>query len=163
VNNVRFDPLHSAGQHISPDDSSVPSAASVSEGLHEPMLVRPPGSDVMVTYSDACRDFWYMTNQGERDPDERSDSSNDDMRGSVKKAMYPDFDQNDTLLLGPAQGELDLAATHPNPLQIFRLWQIYLEDVDPIFKVTHSSTLQSRIVRAASNLEQRSLAPLTTH
>lgn len=42
---------------------------------------------------------------------------------------------------------------HPEQAQIFRLWQTYLENVDPLLKVTHTPTLQSRIVDAVSDIE----------
>jgi hypothetical protein len=41
---------------------------------------------------------------------------------------------------------------HPEQIQIFRLWQIYLENVDPLLKVTHAPTLQPRIIDAASKI-----------
>jgi hypothetical protein len=37
-------------------------------------------------------------------------------------------------------------------VQIFRLWQIYSENVNPLLKVTHTPSLQSSIIEAASNL-----------
>ena len=38
------------------------------------------------------------------------------------------------------------------PVEIIRLWQIYLDNVNPLLKVTHTPTLQSRIIEAASNV-----------
>ena len=35
---------------------------------------------------------------------------------------------------------------------MFRLWQIYLDNVNPLLKVTHTPTLQSRIIDAASDV-----------
>jgi hypothetical protein len=35
---------------------------------------------------------------------------------------------------------------------MFRLWQIYLDNVSPLLKVTHTPTLQSRIIDAASDV-----------
>lgn len=40
---------------------------------------------------------------------------------------------------------------HPKPAHIFRLWQIYLDNVNPLLKITHTATLQARIVEAAGN------------
>ncbi len=37
-------------------------------------------------------------------------------------------------------------------MQIFRLWQIYIDNVDPLLKVTHTPSLQGRIVAATANL-----------
>lgn len=46
----------------------------------------------------------------------------------------------------------DLSTAHPDQVQIFRLWQTYLENVDPLLKVTHTPTLQPRLIDAASDL-----------
>ncbi|PYH44025.1 Zn(II)2Cys6 transcription factor [Aspergillus saccharolyticus JOP 1030-1] len=63
-------------------------------------------------------------------------------------------DRNNHLLFGPATTDMDLPAAHPDQARIFRLWQTYLDNVDPLLKVTHSPTLQSRIIDAAANLAQ---------
>ncbi|CAK7567953.1 MAG: hypothetical protein SEPTF4163_005931 [Sporothrix epigloea] len=51
---------------------------------------------------------------------------------------------------GPQQyaTQASVTALHPAPAQIFRLWQTYLENVDPLLKVTHTPSLQSRIIDA---------------
>lgn len=49
---------------------------------------------------------------------------------------------------------MSLYSLHPEPTQIFQLWQMYLENVDPMLKVTHSPSLQARIIGAISNLHQ---------
>jgi hypothetical protein len=41
---------------------------------------------------------------------------------------------------------------HPDQVQIFRLWQIYLDNVNPLLKVTHTPTLQIRIIDAAGDV-----------
>jgi hypothetical protein len=64
--------------------------------------------------------------------------------------MFEGTDQH--LLFGSRTSLADLSSFHPNPVQIFRLWQVYLDNVNPIFKVTHTPTLQVRIIEAASNL-----------
>lgn len=96
-----------------------------------------------------------MTN-GEQSPntdDESSNSSPDDVREAVVKnawnEMYPN---NDNLLFGSRETAVDVFTLHPEQVQIFRLWQIYLDNVNPLLKVTHTSTLQARIIDAASNL-----------
>ncbi|CAK7232103.1 hypothetical protein SCUCBS95973_008149 [Sporothrix curviconia] len=53
---------------------------------------------------------------------------------------------------GPQQLKIlsQVTALHPGPAQIFRLWQIYLDNVDPLLKITHTPSLQSRIIEAAA-------------
>jgi hypothetical protein len=59
---------------------------------------------------------------------------------------------NDHLLFGSRDTDVDIFTLHPEQVQIFRLWQIYLDNVNPLLKVTHTPTLQARIIDAASNL-----------
>lgn len=58
----------------------------------------------------------------------------------------------DDLLFGQPQANVNVLALHPEQAQIFRLWQTYLENVNPLLKVTHTPTLQPRIVDAVSDL-----------
>lgn len=37
-------------------------------------------------------------------------------------------------------------------MHIFQLWQLYLDNVNPLMRITHTPTLQPRIVAAASNM-----------
>jgi len=46
----------------------------------------------------------------------------------------------------------DLSKLHPKPGHIFRLWQIFLDRVNPLCKVVHSPTLQIQILEASANL-----------
>lgn len=40
---------------------------------------------------------------------------------------------------------------HPPAVQIFQLWQIYLDNVNPLLKLTHTPTLQGQLIEAAAN------------
>ncbi|CAG8893344.1 unnamed protein product [Penicillium egyptiacum] len=81
---------------------------------------------------------------------------NDDMRHAViKKAWNHRFQgkSNDHLLFGSPVWDVDgLSALHPTQVQIFRLWQIYLDNVNPLLKVTHTPTLQTRIIDAVGDI-----------
>ena len=70
----------------------------------------------------------------------------------VKKGWVQLFGDNDHLLFGSPNTNVDLSTLHPEPVQIFRLWQIYLDNVNPLLKVTHTPSLQGRIIEAASNV-----------
>jgi hypothetical protein len=61
-------------------------------------------------------------------------------------------ESNDHLLFGSLKTNVCLDALHPEQVQMFRLWQIYLENVNPLLKVTHTPTLQARIIDAAHNV-----------
>jgi hypothetical protein len=62
------------------------------------------------------------------------------------------FGADDNTLFGSTNTTVDPSTLHPKTCHIFRLWQIYLDNVDPLLKVTHSSSLQGRIIEAASNV-----------
>lgn len=71
----------------------------------------------------------------------------------VKQVWDQSFENNDHLFFGSPKTIVDLSTLHPEPVQIFRLWQIYLDNVNPLLKVTHTPSLQRRILEAASNLK----------
>lgn len=56
------------------------------------------------------------------------------------------------LPFGQPKEHIDLSDRHPDQASIFKLWQKYLDNVNPLLKVTHTPTLQGRIVTAATNV-----------
>lgn len=61
---------------------------------------------------------------------------------------------NDHLFFGVRTTSVDLSTLHPGPVQIFKLWQVYLDHVNPLLKATHTPSLQARIVTAVSELRR---------
>lgn len=51
---------------------------------------------------------------------------------------------------------VDLMALHPNSLIIFRLWQLFLDNVNPLIKLLHAPTTQRRLLDTISHLEHMS-------
>ncbi|EPS34263.1 hypothetical protein PDE_09227 [Penicillium oxalicum 114-2] len=113
------------------------------------------------------RNLWHAMSQkavnsgddGNAGEDDENDTGflhdNDDLRHAVIKKAWNHMFQgqgNDHLLFGPPIGTIDLSASHPSQAHIFRLWQIYLDNVNPLLKVTHTPTLQSRIIDAVSDI-----------
>lgn len=71
----------------------------------------------------------------------------------VNKVWDQLYESNDHLFFGSSKPNVELSALHPSQVQIFRLWHIYLDNVNPLLKVTHTPTLQGRIIDAASNID----------
>lgn len=46
-----------------------------------------------------------------------------------------------------------LTALHPSPLDIFRLWQLFLNNVNPLIKLVHAPTVQQQILDASADLQ----------
>lgn len=72
----------------------------------------------------------------------------------VKSAWDGMYSGNDLLLFGPIDASIDLLSFHPTQVNIFKLWQIYLDNVDPLLKVTHTPTMQTRIINATGDLSK---------
>jgi hypothetical protein len=55
------------------------------------------------------------------------------------------------LFLHNSPVEVNLKGLHPTPVQTFRLWQTFLERVNPITKLIHTQTVQQRILDSIGN------------
>lgn len=62
------------------------------------------------------------------------------------------IENDDHLLFGWSQTAVAMYTLHPQPVQVFQLWQLYLDNVNPLLKVTHTPSLQGRIIEAAGNI-----------
>jgi hypothetical protein len=92
--------------------------------------------------------------QGFGDAVNDSDSSQDDLVRvtAIKKAWEQSTENADHLLFGSRGTAVDVSSLHPEPVQIFKLWQVYLDNVNPLLKVTHTPSTQGRVIEAASNI-----------
>ncbi|KAL8708984.1 MAG: hypothetical protein Q9220_006192 [cf. Caloplaca sp. 1 TL-2023] len=50
-----------------------------------------------------------------------------------------------------SQSKADISSRHPPPQRISQLWQVFLENVDPMTKVVHVPSLQPAVQKATSN------------
>ena len=94
------------------------------------------------------------TDNESNDEDYGSDFSHAEVRhATVNKALNHLYEEgDDQLLFGSRKADINLSTLHPEQVQIFRLWQIYLDNVSPLLKVTHTPTLQPRIIDAAGHI-----------
>jgi hypothetical protein len=67
-------------------------------------------------------------------------------------AVYAISSNADSLLFGCPMLK-SLVSSHPTPVQIFLLWQTFLDNVNPLLKLFHAPTVQQSILDAATNLE----------
>ncbi|ORY58142.1 uncharacterized protein BCR38DRAFT_448211 [Pseudomassariella vexata] len=153
-NNVPFEPLHKdqTGEKQTPNAGN--EYVSVDEQSKDVGIDdSSPSGNIKSEKSEEAKAVWNAMTQGLRDPAKDSDSSSSprDTPGLGVRTAWDHVHENNDLLFGPYK-PVDLSSLHPNPVQIFRLWQIYIDNVNPMLKVTHSPTLQSRIIEAASNV-----------
>lgn len=105
-------------------------------------------------------DLWNAINRGQL-PHAQDDThsaghdsdSGDYELGNAWDRTYHD-ENHDEFLFGAASSRAnsDLSALHPEQMHIIRLWQVYLDNVNPLLRVTHSPTLQARILDAVGDL-----------
>ncbi|KAK6542281.1 hypothetical protein TWF694_006241 [Orbilia ellipsospora] len=153
-NNINFEPLHSSSGPAAPPpaDNRSPSedgGTSTDTPSSEPQGKKP-----------RPRHMWhamYQTMLASDDEGEDEEDKSNDVRDAVVKHIWDrTYDQytNDNLLFGSPASAIDLHTLHPPQVQIFRLWQIYLDNVNPLLKITHTPTLQPRIIDAAAEVEK---------
>ncbi|KAI1169572.1 fungal-specific transcription factor domain-containing protein [Nemania sp. FL0916] len=129
-----FTRLRSRGSPAGPDTDVITSAG---ENLHRPRTFR-----------------WFPLQEKYRPrTDPIPDSSEEEDVGSTINHAYDQMfghaDGFPFAVGGQPQSVTDL---HPPGVQIFQLWQFYLDNVNPLLKLTHTPTLQVQIIEASANL-----------
>ncbi|KAL1794140.1 hypothetical protein ACET3X_007561 [Alternaria dauci] len=81
------------------------------------------------------------------------ESSDDEVSGgSYDVSLSPSATDGAALLMGVHSTSSNLLSIHPNPVQILKLWQSYLEYIHPLVKIFHAPTTQQLILDASDNL-----------
>ncbi|KAH7346294.1 hypothetical protein BKA65DRAFT_502131 [Rhexocercosporidium sp. MPI-PUGE-AT-0058] len=154
-NNIKFDPLHKeSSEKYSPKVEYSVGDDSDEEPQRIASMERPsPATTTSSERIPETKNILHAMSQEFRDPDNHSNSSDDDVRAvHIKKAMSSMVLHDDHLLFGSGKSSVDISTFHPEPIHIFKLWQLYLDNVNPLLKVTHTPSLQGRIIEAASNI-----------
>ncbi|GKU11278.1 unnamed protein product, partial [Fusarium langsethiae] len=131
-NNVKFDPLH--------DDNSSTAKNSPNDFYSDDERREGESPQDRSEAVSEVKSIWQAMRQGYRDP---NDSFYENVFDNAQDQMSIS-DQD--MLFGSRQSAVELHTLHPEPAHLFRLWQIYLDNVNPLLKVTHTPTLQARIV-----------------
>ncbi|KAF2203645.1 hypothetical protein GQ43DRAFT_251376 [Delitschia confertaspora ATCC 74209] len=101
--------------------------------------------------------MWTKLRPEFRDTGEILDESSDDEAIKVTKgtSTTPAWCGTDGIhiLFGSSKPAAALRHLHPSPLQIFKLWQIYLDNINPLVKVFHTPTVQQLILHASGTLD----------
>lgn len=136
-NGIKFKPLHGDGD-IGKDSES-PNAEGNNGSKHE----QPESSAASGNLRHESNDIWNVMRQSSHE------AVNDIEVRKTWDQVYPD---NDNLLFVSRKTAVELSTLHPEPVQIFKLWQTYLNNVDPLLKVTHTPSLQGRLIEAAGDV-----------
>lgn len=71
---------------------------------------------------------------------------------TIHHAFDTMFDSHDGFPFMVGGSPTQITHLHPSPIQIFQLWQVYLNNVNPLLKISHVPTLQNQIVGAGADL-----------
>ncbi|KAF2125339.1 hypothetical protein P153DRAFT_370014 [Dothidotthia symphoricarpi CBS 119687] len=138
-----------------PTDTTAENESSQATTGHHPAhpdMASPPSSMATSEPDYEAKSIWQAMSEG---IDDSSSSSHEGVRTQefmVRRAWDQFSHDDDRLFFGSRKAAVDLVTLHPSPAQIFRLWQVYLDNVNPLLKVTHIPTLQPRVVSATGNL-----------
>lgn len=137
-------PTPSPTPYSSPSPSTTTQPASPEQYLKgsTPRLVQDKGN---VRFTDSP--VWshiYDELQSMREILESQDSTE-----GATPSDAPTPDDNSDLLMGD-HSAVNLDELHPDPANVFRLWQVFLDRVNPVTKIIHVPTLQPYVAEAAS-------------
>ncbi|RHZ45563.1 uncharacterized protein CDV56_104368 [Aspergillus thermomutatus] len=161
-NDIQFKPLHTSVVEKASSNRNNRSSDTASGEILEQSLGEKgtPGSGTKYE----AKNFWRVMNEmsvdAEADDTNDSDESNEHnkSRNGVREAFFRQtweevYDGgSQTLLFGSRRFDVKVSTLHPKQVEIFRLWQIYLDNVNPLLKITHTPTLQARIIDAAADV-----------
>lgn len=82
--------------------------------------------------------------------DETSDEEADGGIRCTREAFSPDVSR---LIFGSPTTSVGLRRLHPQPVEAFKLWQTYLDNINPLIKLFHAPTVQQLISEANGNLD----------
>jgi hypothetical protein len=92
--------------------------------------------------------LWENLRDEIQDPDTLQPSSEDDEINET--SLYP---HPERFLVGHGMVTKDLTSLHPQPVHIFKLWQTFLVNVNPLVKLFHAPTVQQTILDASGDLQ----------
>ena len=99
--------------------------------------------------------LWTGLTDGFRGPkDAMHPSLNDGLATSHNPiaAEVASFDEGG-LVFGSSSAATSLTSLHPQPVHVFRLWQTFLDNVNPLSKILHAPTTQQLILEIAGDLD----------
>ncbi|ODA76218.1 hypothetical protein RJ55_08063 [Drechmeria coniospora] len=83
------------------------------------------------------------------------DSSDDEVDGSTLHRAFDNMFGNQGGFPFVTDGRVEsVTDAHPSTIQIFQLWQLYIDNVNSLLKITHVPTVQGQIVDATSCLHR---------
>ncbi|KAL3421211.1 hypothetical protein PVAG01_07656 [Phlyctema vagabunda] len=153
--NIKFEPLHTdRGRGSESQQEDTRSTVHSMEATFSPPQYSATSAVVNPNLLGKADETLQPKSQDHQDLDEDSDASHDDddVFAVAAKKVWNQIFSNDHIIFGQRDPDVDISTLHPEPVQIFRLWQLYIDNVNPLLKVTHTPSLQGRIIEAAGDI-----------
>jgi hypothetical protein len=99
--------------------------------------------------------IWTSLQSEFRDSKDILDEESDDDYVEKHESVLSEHStlKSTNLLFGGQRSSIALRSLHPEPVQIFKLWQLYLDNINPLVKVFHAPTIQQLILDASGDLD----------
>ncbi|OAA43604.1 Transcription factor [Metarhizium rileyi] len=82
------------------------------------------------------------------------DSSDDDAAEStIHRSFDKMFSNNDGFPFVFSSRQQSTTHYHPSTIHIFQLWQVYIDNINSLLKITHVPSFQAQVIQASSNLQ----------
>lgn len=125
-----------AVENVKSEDQTMGEVKNFWDAMHQ----RPPD----------FHDSTEKANAGNNDSISLGNHTFDDLsEPSIVKVWGRVYEADHNHLFGDSKIDVPLSTLHPTHVQIFRLWQIYSDSINPLLRVTHAPSLQARILDAA--------------
>ena len=102
-----------------------------------------------MTCVDTDSTLWENLRDEIDDPKEALQTSSEDELNENGK-----FPAAENFLVGHSNASKDLSSLHPQPVHIFRLWQTFLTNCNPLIKIFHAPTVQQIVLDASGDLKE---------
>lgn len=85
----------------------------------------------------------------------RDSSDEEEAEGSAFHQIFDKMYENqDGFPFIVGARSVSMTHLHPSPIHIFQLWQIYINNINPLLRITHVPTAQGRVIEASAHLER---------
>ncbi|CAG8039701.1 unnamed protein product [Penicillium salamii] len=80
--------------------------------------------------------------------------SNDSDQPTVHRAFDAMIDETGSFPFAAGPSRASTRSSQPSSMQSIQLWQIYINNVNPLLKISHIPTLQSHVIEASADLSE---------
>jgi len=118
-------------------------------------------NNLWMSVTDEFQDPKEILEESSEDENENDDDAESETVAEANQRKLHAIIRDPADLIFPVKGidgALDLRSLHPQPVQIFMLWQAFVDNVNPLMKILHVPTTQKALLDATADLSHVSKA-----